>query len=169
MAKWKYIIHTYGLVRDIIVCIPVMHKNLSYGIWLLWSGNIHIYKPWINGHCTYQFSNTGICFLFVLCSNGTLHQWEYIPTGHAPTCNIWMGGNQITRGAESIKRCHLTSIGNPTVEKRWSYDRLISTMWFPILVRWDLYIEWGPREPQMVFWIHTINNNKITFVSGMSF
>ena len=31
------------------------------------------------------------------------------------------------------------------MEIRWSYDRLISTMGFPILVRWHLYIELGPR------------------------
>ena len=48
-------------------------------------------------------------------------------------------------GADSIKRCHLASIGNPIVEIRRSYDRLISTMGFPILVRWHLYIESGPR------------------------
>ena len=48
-------------------------------------------------------------------------------------------------GAESIWRCHVTSIGNPIVEMRRSYDGLISTMGFPILVRWHLYIESGPR------------------------
>ena len=31
---------------------------------------------------------------------------------------------------------HLTNIGNPIVEIRRSYDRLISTMGFPILVYW---------------------------------
>ena len=41
-------------------------------------------------------------------------------------------------------RCHLTSIGNPIMEIRRSYDRLISTMGFPILVRYKLYIESGP-------------------------
>ena len=30
------------------------------------------------------------------------------------------------------------------MEIRRSYDRLISTMGFPILVRWHLYIESGP-------------------------
>ena len=47
-------------------------------------------------------------------------------------------------GPDSIKRCRLISIGNPIVEIRRSYDRLISTMGFPILVRWHLYIESGP-------------------------
>ena len=40
-------------------------------------------------------------------------------------------------------RC-LTSIGIPILEIRQSYDRLISTMGFSILVRWHLYIESGP-------------------------
>ena len=48
------------------------------------------------------------------------------------------------QGPDSILRCHLTSIGKPIVEIRRSYDRLISTMGFPILVRWHLYIELGP-------------------------
>ena len=48
------------------------------------------------------------------------------------------------QGADSIQRFHLTSIGNPIVAIRRSYDRLISTMGFPILVRWHLYIESGP-------------------------
>ena len=47
-------------------------------------------------------------------------------------------------GADSIKRCHRNSIGNPIVEIRWSYDRLISTIGFPILLRCHLYIESGP-------------------------
>ena len=44
---------------------------------------------------------------------------------------------------DSVWRCHLTSIRNPIVEIRRSYDRLISTMGFLILVR-HLYIESGP-------------------------
>ena len=47
-------------------------------------------------------------------------------------------------GPDSIWRWHLTSIGNSIVEIRRSYDRLISTMGFPILVRSHLYIESGP-------------------------
>ena len=38
----------------------------------------------------------------------------------------------------------LTSIGNSIVEIRRSYDRLISTMGFPILARCHLYIASGP-------------------------
>ena len=43
------------------------------------------------------------------------------------------------QGADSVKRCHLTSKGDPSVKIRWSYDCLISIMVFPILVRWHLY------------------------------
>ena len=42
------------------------------------------------------------------------------------------------------KICHLTSKRNPIVEIRRSFDCLISTMGFTILVRWHLYIESGP-------------------------
>ena len=52
---------------------------------------------------------------------------------------------QMKQGPDAISRCHLTSIGNPIVEIRRSYDRLIPTMGFPILVRRYLYIESGPR------------------------
>ena len=55
------------------------------------------------------------------------------------------------QGPDSIQRFRLTSIGNPIVEIRrsWdrlrrSWDRLISTMGFPILVRRHLHIESGP-------------------------
>ena len=49
-------------------------------------------------------------------------------------------------GLDSIKRWHLTSIENPIMEIRRSYDRLISTMGFPILVEWHLYFESGPND-----------------------
>ena len=42
-------------------------------------------------------------------------------------------------GPDAIKICHLTSIGNTIVEIRRSYDRLISTMGFPIPVRWHIF------------------------------
>ena len=35
---------------------------------------------------------------------------------------------------------------------RRSYDRLISTMGFPILVRWHLYIESGPSPHRCLWW-----------------
>ena len=54
----------------------------------------------------------------------------------------------------------VTSIGNPIAEIRRSYDRLISAMGFPILVRWHLYIESGPWKPcrlQMDGWTDKVN------------
>ena len=45
------------------------------------------------------------------------------------------------KGPGSISRYRLASIGNPIEEKRRSYDRLIPTMGFPILIRRHLYIE----------------------------
>ena len=40
----------------------------------------------------------------------------------------------------SYLKNHLTSIGNPIVDIRRSYNHLISTMGFPILARWHLFI-----------------------------
>ena len=46
---------------------------------------------------------------------------------------------------DEVRAWSLTSIEIPIVELGRSYYRLISTMWFPILVRRHLYIESGPR------------------------
>ena len=51
---------------------------------------------------------------------------------------IWIYQNGAPR---PISICNLTSLGDPIVEIRWSKDRLISTMGFPILLRRHLYIE----------------------------
>ena len=55
------------------------------------------------------------------------------------------------QGTNSIYRCHFTSIANPIVGIRRSYDRFISTTGFPKLVKWHLYIESRPRTPVLVF------------------
>ena len=57
---------------------------------------------------------------------------------------------------DSILICLLTSIGNPIVEIRRFYDRLISTMGFPILVRLHLYIDSGPWFQQQQAMLYTI-------------
>ena len=48
--------------------------------------------------------------------------------------------------------------GNPIVEIRGSYSRLISTMGFPILVRWHLYIESGSWPPCVAYCTHVIDH-----------
>ena len=53
-------------------------------------------------------------------------------------------GSHVNCGADSISKCRITSTGNPIVETRRSYDRLISTMDFPILVRQHLDTESAP-------------------------
>ena len=50
----------------------------------------------------------------------------------------------IVLGADSISKFHITGIGNPIWEIRRSYDRLISTLGFSLLVRWHIYIEAMP-------------------------
>ena len=74
--------------------------------------------------------------------------------GHVAGSYSWSyyrGTSSCSQGADSIKRYHLTSIWNPIVEIRRSYDRLISTMGFPILVRWHFYIESGPKSKQLIY------------------
>ena len=44
------------------------------------------------------------------------------------SCDIHVMSSDEKLEVDSIQRCHLDSIGNPTVELRRSYDRLISTM-----------------------------------------
>ena len=57
-------------------------------------------------------------------------------------------------GPDCIYKCHLTSIGNPIVEIRRSYDCLISTMVFPVLIRLHLYIESGPCMQLLLIHLH---------------
>ena len=52
---------------------------------------------------------------------------------------------------DSILRCRLSSIGNPILEIKPSYDRLISTMIFPILITRDLYIGSGSLNEPDIF------------------
>ena len=58
---------------------------------------------------------------------------------------MWFNIISTLQGPDSIQRCRLTSKENPIVEIGWSYDHLISTMRFPILVSRHLYTESGPR------------------------
>ena len=60
-------------------------------------------------------------------------------------CEILGGHRIIPGGWFNTKKSHLTSIESPFLEVRQSYDHLISTMWFPMLVRRHLYIGSRPR------------------------
>ena len=100
-------------------------------------------------------SITLLCYLTSVCVTMSTELWQrplnvFITTGLYTAYNIlWFAACCVAiqseyLGPDSIERCHLTSIWNPIVEIRWSYDRLIPTMGFPILVRWHLYIEPTP-------------------------
>ena len=43
------------------------------------------------------------------------------------------------------ERTHLTCKYHPIIKIRWSYDWLTSNLILSVLVRWNLYIESGPR------------------------
>ena len=72
----------------------------------------------------------------------------------------------ISERPDSILRCHLTSVGNPIVEIRRSYDRLISTMWFPILIRQHLYIESGTRISFCTMTLNIIISKSLLYFPG---
>ena len=73
------------------------------------------------------------------CSNSSASALELLQSFTKPSIYF-----SLKPGSWFIIKCHLPSIGNPIVETRQSYDHLISTMGFPLLVRWHLYIESGP-------------------------
>ena len=70
-------------------------------------------------------------------------------------------------GGSSIERCHLTSIGNPIMEITRSYDRLISPIGFPILVRWHHYIESGSMLSRHTFCV-CIQIQPLYFFCGLT-
>ena len=75
-----------------------------------------------------------------------LNFWPFCTPNHYWTWWLRWELGIVTRAQIQYKKYHLTSIGNPIVEIRQSYDHLISAMRFPILVRQHLYIESGPRS-----------------------
>ena len=85
-----------------------------------------------------------MCFLYIIGILFTVVQIAYTMKFPITARNLCRNYILTILGPDSIKRCHLTSIGNLIVEIRRSYDRLISTMGFPIPVRRHLYIESGP-------------------------
>ena len=80
----------------------------------------------------------------------TLHSahWEHAiisSTTDNPRLTMGNMSTKIMRASWSSEWRHRNpSIGNPIVEIRRSYDRLISIVGFPILVRYCLHIESGP-------------------------
>ena len=126
-----------------------LNKLLSTQLWGWWfetlsrpvwrHSNVLCYK---NGAEIWWFAT-----IFTFCFLIPVKIKQPFCRNHATRHNSMRPANTYThQGPDSIKRCHLTSIGNPIVEIRRSYDRLISTMGFPIPVRRHLYIESRPRE-----------------------
>ena len=100
-----------------------------------------------------------------ICGWGEI--WVNIGSGNLMAPSHCLNQCSCNQGADSIKRCHLTSIGIPIGQIRQSYDHLISTMGFPILVRWKIFILNHGADPLAFNWwqIHRkwskISNTKI--------
>ena len=102
-----------------------------------------------------------LIYLFILRSwQSCAHQMIFLinwnrPGAHKPTWGssmVAVGGGVTLRwkpGPWFNIKMSFTSIGNTIVEIRRSCDRLISTMWFPVLLRRHLCIESGPWPPPL--------------------
>ena len=106
---------------------------------------------WENiNNCEYKrFAIFNISLLFKM---DTINSWIYkawIPNSQVISVN-WhyhcytLCPLYVSSGADTLWRYHLTSTESPIMEIRWSFDHLICTMGFPILVRQHLYTESGP-------------------------
>ena len=107
-------------------------------------------------------------FLQIIVNNSCAIYWRFRGLWMGTRCTqtrfLFLYGIALylsRQGADSITRCHLTRIGNTIVEIRRSYNRLISTMGFAILLRHHLYIESEPRSQDSV--VEEVSIHKLTF------
>ena len=81
----------------------------------------------------------------------------------SPTMELTLNYKQ---GPDSIYRCRLISIGNPSLEIRRSLDRLISTMGFAALVRWHFILNQGPGP--CLQWGRLLTGDEIFWLWGLT-
>ena len=133
----------------IISCLA----NCGESFWYICRNIVHHERYHAEGYVlfiSFQLANYCLCF-----RDGNIYRYDswyvmfYVSVCHIAQYNSFVAETIILtahcQGPNSIKRWPLTSIGNPIIDIRRSYDRLIFIMGFPLLVRWHLYIESGPR------------------------
>ena len=102
--------------------------------------------PWISNQMFGKVRH-GIIYPFSDINDYTVEIWEWIiDFNHT-------GITLLVKGDHGVSKNDLhqgAGIGNAIVEIRRSYDRLISTMGFPLLIRWHLYIESGSKPQQNI-------------------
>ena len=120
----------------------IFRKSRSRDKRILWSFYFHIRISYIGKTVplySYKLQFGGLT-TFLDCS---LFVYLICPSVVSATF-VWV--SQLwTRGPNQCKNIGKYSIGNPIVEIRRSYDHLISTMGFPIVIRRHLCIESGTR------------------------
>ena len=94
------------------------------------------------------------------CRDKTILRSSYLHNGISYTGYSWILDTPILILRSSYLHNGISYIGYSWILLYWSYDRLISTMGFPILVRCHLYIESAPCLPwhiplQLFISIHT--------------
>ena len=128
-------------ITELILLLEVFFKKTSFYVCILYH-SFTLNHSWLLRVTPKQEKDVAISHEQTI--SGLLMTWWQQSPGHRQPW-YWSFLPRKIQGADSIKRCHLTSIGNAIVEIRRSYDPLISTMGFPILVRCHLYIESRPR------------------------
>ena len=105
---------------------------------LLCFAHLTVHRMWLLGNSSTQTEGVLICY----DKDHILQNADEIFSVVYPVvmCILWTEN----LGPDSILRWHLTSIGNPIVEKRRFYDHPISTMGFPILLRWHFILNRDP-------------------------
>ena len=133
IMKWAIDVffHCMGMLKDIMMTGVIISYLHVFEVIFRWVSNV-LLTTWTD--ILYYGINTFYTAIQLFINKAL----------HFRGCQLL---HKYPTGADSIKRCYLTSKGNPIVDIRRSYDHLISTMGFPLLVRWHLYIESGPWGP----------------------
>ena len=116
-----------------------------------------------NGHLGYDVTITYLGRVYCLPNSNGCQPGRFIvsPQLLSVHCTHSTGWNR--QGADSIWRCHLTSIW-----KSHCGDKTVIRMGIPILVRWHLYIESGPwLQRERSWWLGPIYSffNCLCFLS----
>ena len=119
-------------------------------------------QPWQTKH-----SKTVRTFYGTYCTVKCANQFRDTKDLGSTSIRQWSNPKVLNRYLIDIDPRVFTSIGNLIVEIRRSYDRLISTMWFPILVRRHFILNQGPVS-WYVAWILFLGWGKTSSTSDLA-
>ena len=143
-GKWVNLIHKS---HNTPVPYPTMHHSEQKCVFLFWMVHYGIWNRWTMGFVKLVYlllsraymSVSGFsqatsfwgyyrwgwlaCLAYILfCEEWPSWRWHNMDTLYTPVAPFF---SEDPLGPDSIKRCHLTSKGNPIMETRWLQDRRI--------------------------------------------